>query len=158
MSTGSRDRYESKLIVNSEEIVYFTACIVILFNMNLNTQRFYTQHDAEILSLAVSNQTGDLIATGELADAPKIHVWNSRTLDNYVILKGIHKRGVHMLAFSNNDEYLVTCGLTRPSAVIIYDWKTQAVLVSTSVSTFEDYLCLDIECYSGADHASRSRK
>lgn len=38
-----------------------------------------------------------------------------------------------MLAFSNNDEYLVTCGLTRPSAVIIYDWKTQAVLVSTSI-------------------------
>ncbi len=38
-----------------------------------------------------------------------------------------------MLAFSNNDEYLVTCGLTRPSAVIIYDWKSQSVLVSTSI-------------------------
>ncbi len=38
-----------------------------------------------------------------------------------------------MIAFSNNDEYLITCGMTRPSAVIIYDWKTQAVLVSTSI-------------------------
>jgi len=85
------------------------------------------------MSLAVSNQTGDLIATGELADFPKIHIWNSRSLDNYCILKGIHKRGVHMLAFSNNDEYLLTCGLTRPSAVIIYDWKNSVVLVSTSV-------------------------
>jgi hypothetical protein len=45
-------------------------------------------------------------------------------LDNYAILKGLHKRGVHMLSFSNNDEYLITCGMTRPSAVIIYDWKT----------------------------------
>lgn len=92
------------------------------------------QHESEVLSLAVSNQAGDLIATGELADHPKIHVWSSRTLDNLAILRGLHKRGVHMLAFSNNDEYLVTCGLTRPSAVIIYDWKTQQVLVSTSVS------------------------
>jgi WD40 repeat protein len=91
------------------------------------------QHEAELLSLAVSNQSGDLIATGEMADHPCIHVWNSRTLDNYAILKGLHKRGVHMIAFSNNDEYLITCGMTRPSAVIIYDWKTQAVLVSTSI-------------------------
>lgn len=83
--------------------------------------------------MAISNQTGDLIATGELAESPKIHLWNSRTLDNYTILKGLHKRGVHMLGFSNNDEFLITCGLTRPSAVIIYDWKLNVVLVSTSV-------------------------
>lgn len=92
------------------------------------------QHEAEILSLAVSNQSGDLIATGELADQPKIHIWNSRTLENYVILKGLHKRGVHLLAFSTNDDYLVTCGLNRPSAVIIYEWKHNLVLVSVSVS------------------------
>jgi hypothetical protein len=89
--------------------------------------------------------TGDLIATGELADQPKIHIWNSRNLDNYVVLKGLHKRGVHLLAFSNNDEYLVTCGLNRPSPVIIYEWKHSLVLVSVSVrvifSSFIDNEC-----------------
>jgi WD40 repeat protein len=124
LSTGGREKFEKTSVLNSEEIAYFTASIVVLYNTRLNTQRFYVQHEAELLSLAVSNQSGDLIATGEMADHPCIHVWNSRTLDNYAILKGLHKRGVHMIAFSNNDEYLITCGMTRPSAVIIYDWKT----------------------------------
>jgi hypothetical protein len=133
LSTGNREKFEKQSILNSEEVAYFTASIVVLYNTRLNVQRFYLQHDAEVISLAVSNQSGDLIATGEMSDQPKIHVWNSRTLDNYAILKGLHKRGVHMLGFSNNDEYLVSCGLTRPSAVIIYDWKNQSVLVSISI-------------------------
>jgi len=69
------------------------------------------QHDQEILSLTLSNQTGDIIASSEIADHPKIHIWNSRSLENINILKGIHRKGVHLLAFSNDDRYLVTCGL-----------------------------------------------
>lgn len=41
VSTGNRDKYEKATIVNSEEIVYFTAAIVVLFNTRLNSQRFY---------------------------------------------------------------------------------------------------------------------
>ena len=118
----------------------------MLFNTRLNSQRFYLQHDAEIISLAISNQTGDLIATAEMADYPKIHVWHSRTLDNCAVLKGLHKRGVHLLSFSNNDEFLITCGLTRPSAIIIYDWKNELVLVSISVmnATQELFMLPDV--------------
>lgn len=84
---------------------------------------------------------GEFIASGELADHPKIHIWNSRTLENINILKGnlfphhlgIHRKGIHLLAFSNNDKYLVTCGLQKPSAVVIYEWRTSKVIVSTSV-------------------------
>jgi microtubule-associated protein-like 5 len=115
------------------------------------------QHEAEILSLAVSNQAGDLIATGEIAESPKVHIWNSRTLDNYSILKGVHRRGIHLLAFTNNDEYLVTCGLTRPSAVIIYDWKNSLVLVSVSVSqTYLNNYSLGYERHPGSIYAFRS--
>jgi hypothetical protein len=41
--------------LNSEEVAYFTASIVVLYNTRLNVQRFYLQHDAEVISLAVSN-------------------------------------------------------------------------------------------------------
>jgi len=71
-----------------------------------------------------------------------------------MILKGLHKRGVHLLAFSTNDDYLVTCGLNRPSAVIIYEWKHNLVLVSVSVSLTLLY-SKDHECNPGALHAAR---
>ena len=41
LSTGQKDKYERSTITNSEEIVYFTASIVILYNTRLNSQRFY---------------------------------------------------------------------------------------------------------------------
>jgi len=91
-----------------------------------------------VLSLAISNQEGDLIASGELASAPKIHIWNSRTLENLNIISGIHRKGIHLLSFSNNDRFLVTCGLQMPSAVIIYDWQTSSVLFSTSIQTLNN--------------------
>lgn len=41
VSTGYREKYDKTTVGNSEEIVYFTAAIVVLFNTRLNTQRFY---------------------------------------------------------------------------------------------------------------------
>lgn len=122
-STGTRDKYEKKMQEFNEEIIYFVSNTVILFNIHLNKQRFYTQHRQEIISLAVSNSTGDVVATGELASIkPAIHVWNCRTLENITVISGVHSKGVHLLAFSNDDKFLITCGVLQPSPVVIYDW------------------------------------
>ena len=134
-SIGYQEKYGEYMMSNNEEIVYFTAWLVVLFNPKLNQQRFYTQHEQEVISCAVSNQSGDFIASGELGDPPKVHVFNSRTLENITILAGIHRKGVHLIAFSKTDKYLVTCGLNKPSAVVIYDWKKETVLVSTSIQS-----------------------
>ena len=91
-SVGIRDKYEKKMQEYNEEILYFISNTVILLNFSLNRQRFYTQHNQEIISLAVSNLNGDFVATGELSlnAKPSIHIWNSRTLDNLNVLTGIH--------------------------------------------------------------------
>lgn len=85
--------------------------------------------------MAVSNHNGDLVATGELCMVkPSVHIWNCRTLENINVLQGIHQKGVHLLAFSHDDRFLITCGLMTPSAVLIYDWALGSVIVSTSIS------------------------
>ena len=141
-SIGYQEEYGEYMMGNNEELIYFSACIVVLFNPKLNQQRFYTEHEQEVISCAVSNLSGDYIATGELGDPSlgskdnqlyKIHVWNSKTLENITILSGIHRRGIHLLWFSKSDKYLITWGLNKPSAVVIYDWKNETVLVSTSI-------------------------
>jgi len=76
----------------NEEVIYFVSSYVVLVNVQLNRQRFYTQHLQEIISLAISNLNGDFVATGEYSEStkPAIHIWNSRTLDNISVLQGIH--------------------------------------------------------------------
>ena len=66
---------------------------------------------------------------------PAIHIWNSRTLDSLQVIKGIHSKGIHLLAFSHDDRMLVSCGLTAPSACIIYEWSTAEIIISTAISS-----------------------
>ena len=51
------------------------------------------------------------------------------------MIQGFHKQGVHLMAFSRSNEVLVTCGLSMPSPVLLYEWKTATVLVATSVNS-----------------------
>ena len=69
----------------------------------------------------------------ELGAVPAVHVWHSRTLESLRVIKGIQSRGVHLLAFANADRMLVTCGLTAPSACIIYEWATGEIVISTAI-------------------------
>ena len=39
------------------------------------------------------------------------------------------------MQFSTDNKYLVTCSLCVPSAVIVYDWQTGEVVVSTKIDS-----------------------
>ena len=51
------------------------------------------------------------------------------------MIKGVHSKGVHLMAFSHDDRMLVTCGLTNPCACIIYEWETAEIVISTAISS-----------------------
>lgn len=114
--------------------MYFVASVVVLLNTAINKQRFYLGHDQEVISIAVSTLDGKFMASGELALNPAIHIWNRKTLETLVVIKGLHSQGVHLLQFTNDNKFLVTCGLNNPSAVIIYDWEQSEVVISTSIA------------------------
>ena len=63
----------------SEKMIYFTACIIVIFYPKLFEQKHYLEHDSEVISLAVSKKSS-IIASGELAEKPAIHIWDSNTL------------------------------------------------------------------------------
>lgn len=66
-SIGTRNKYEKKLTQYNEEIIYFVSSTVILLNVKMNKQRFYTQHSEQIISMTISNLNGDFVATGEFS-------------------------------------------------------------------------------------------
>ncbi len=47
------------------------------------------EHDSEVISLAVAKNSS-LVASGELAERPALHIWDSNTLQNQGVIKGIH--------------------------------------------------------------------
>jgi len=53
-SSSIRNPYEKSMSEYQEEIVYFVSNTVIMLNVHLNRQRFYTEHTQEIISMAVS--------------------------------------------------------------------------------------------------------
>ena len=86
--------------------------------------------------MALCNLNGDICATGDMSDInPSIHVWNTRNMENISVLFGIHHTGIHLLAFSSDDKFLITAGLGDPSAILIYDWRTAHAIISVSVKS-----------------------
>jgi microtubule-associated protein-like 5 len=73
----------------NEKFIYFTACIIIIYYPKINEQKHYLEHDSEVISLAVASNLS-LIASGEYAEYPGIHIWDSNTLQNFGVIKGVH--------------------------------------------------------------------
>jgi WD40 repeat protein len=89
-------------------LIYATARIVVLAFIKINRQAHYTTHESEIISLCEWN---GLIASGELADNPVIHLWKADTQRTKKVLRGCHKRGIYLLKFASEGKLLFSCGL-----------------------------------------------
>ena len=64
---------------------------------------------------------------------PAIHIWRSDDLETQSVLKGYHKRGVHLMSFSLDNKYLITCGMNETSPILIFEWKSVKVMFSMKV-------------------------
>jgi hypothetical protein len=59
------------------------------------TQKFYTKHTDDIISMAVYNgeKYGNIVASGQIGENPTIHIWEAQTRKTRSVLSGKHKRG-----------------------------------------------------------------
>lgn len=93
---------------NKLVIIYHVAAVGIVLNTKDQRQIHNTDHDDDIISLAV-HPAGHTVATGEVGINPKIIIWDSGTGVTIRTIK-FHKKGVSHLAFSQSGEILVSCG------------------------------------------------
>ena len=128
-------RYTAK-----SHMVYPAAALGIVSNRR--EQRFFNLHTDDVISLAVHPQ-GKVIATGEIGRNPKIICWDNETLLALNILKGFHKRGVPLLAFSSGKgDKLVSVGLDNDFSIAVYAWAENH-LVATCKSSKSKVLCVE---------------
>ncbi|XP_065657214.1 echinoderm microtubule-associated protein-like 6 [Hydra vulgaris] len=114
----------------SNEIVFHTAGVGVIYNQQTHEQRFYMGHDDDILCLTIHDDQ-DLIATGQIGRQPCTHVWDIVSLKNVAVLKGFHKRGIICVDFSGDGEMLADVGLDDDHCICVWNWKKQEKLATT---------------------------
>ncbi|KAI3380118.1 hypothetical protein SNEBB_001204 [Seison nebaliae] len=116
-------------IANKNEFIYNVAALGVIYNINNGTQRFYNQHNDDVLSIAL-HPDQKTAATGQVGRDPSIHVWNSVNLKTLAILKGQHDRGVCSINFSSDGKKLASVGLGDYHMVVIWNWSKGEKLAS----------------------------
>jgi len=112
-------------ITQEGELIYSLAGTGVVFNTEKGEQRFFTEHNEDIVSLTVHpNRT--LVATGQIdpkgSETPFTCIWDYKTmrLEQRIVF---HERGVCAVAFSPDGKYLLTIGEDDSHTAAIWDWE-----------------------------------
>lgn len=134
------------------EIVYFTAGVVILHNIQEQSQRHYTGHTDDIKCLAIHPDQLK-IATGQVAGhdskegKPHVRIWESVSLNTlHVIGLGVFHRAVCCLSFSKLDggQHLVVVDESNEHILSVWDvGREKPVKLADTKSSTEPVLAVE---------------
>uniref|UniRef100_A0A7N4V355 EMAP like 3 n=1 Tax=Sarcophilus harrisii TaxID=9305 RepID=A0A7N4V355_SARHA len=141
-----RDSRSNLFVLRSGEVVYFIACVVVLYRPGGGPggsggggQRHYLGHTDCVRCLAV-HPDGVRVASGQTAGVdkdgkplqPVVHIWDSEKLHKLQeIGLGVFERGVGALAFSVSDQGSFLCVVddSNEHMLSVWDWNRGAKLV-----------------------------
>ncbi|MBN3319672.1 EMAL4 protein, partial [Atractosteus spatula] len=125
-----RDCRSNLYLLPSGEVVYFIACVVVLYHINHRTQRHYLKHTDCVRCLAV-HPDRVRVASGQSAGVDKdgkplqpfVHIWDSSTLATLQqIGTGCFERGVGSVAFSHADAGAFLCVIDDSNEHMLSLW------------------------------------
>lgn len=124
-----RDCRANLYFLPTGEVVYFIACVVVLYHINNRTQRHYRKHTDCVRCLTI-HPDKVRIASGQAAGVDKdkplqpcVHIWDSSTLVTLQqIGLGTFQRGVGLVAFSFADSGAFLCVIDDSSEHILSVW------------------------------------
>ncbi|XP_044536094.1 echinoderm microtubule-associated protein-like 3 isoform X1 [Gracilinanus agilis] len=141
-----RDSRSNLFVLRSGEVVYFIACVVVLYRPGGGPggpggggQRHYLGHTDCVRCLAV-HPDGVRVASGQTAGVdkdgkplqPVVHIWDSEKLQKLQeIGLGVFERGVGALAFSVSDQGSFLCVVddSNEHMLSVWDWSRGTKLV-----------------------------
>ncbi|CAL8272598.1 unnamed protein product [Merluccius merluccius] len=114
------------------DIIYHTASVGIVLNLTTSCQSFYVEHSDDILCLTINQHPKfpNVVATGQVATSPSIHVWDAMTKQTLSVLRCFHSSGVCSVSFSATGKLLLSVGLDPEHTVTIWKWQEGAKVAS----------------------------
>ncbi|XP_063801092.1 echinoderm microtubule-associated protein-like 3 [Pseudophryne corroboree] len=143
-----RDSRCSLRMLQSGEVIYFTACVIVICDVNRGTQRHFLRHTDCVRCLAV-HPDGVRVASGQTAGVdkdgkPMVFIWDSSSLQIlHQIGLGFFERGVGCLAFSTHDSGLYLCVVDDCNEHVLSIWDTaKGNKIAETKCTNEPVLCV----------------
>lgn len=137
------------VMLPSDEIVYFIAKIVIVYNLTSQKHRFYTEHTEELRSIAQHPNLW-IVATGQSSgtlqeETGHIRIWDSKSMItlNVLSLNDIDL-SVECLAFSQSDDGIKLASITTSEdewVLRVWDWEEANIICSS-----EPYMDVELMC------------
>uniref|UniRef100_A0A0B7B2X3 HELP domain-containing protein n=1 Tax=Arion vulgaris TaxID=1028688 RepID=A0A0B7B2X3_9EUPU len=147
-----RDCRSNLYFLPTGEVVYFTAAVVVLHNVEEQSQRHYLGHTDDIKCIAI-HPDRIKIATGQTAGQetkegkPHVRVWDSVSLNTLQVLGlGIFNRSVACLSFSKLDggQHLVVVDEANEHIISVWDLgKEKPHKISETKSSTEPVLAVE---------------
>ncbi|XP_034239530.1 echinoderm microtubule-associated protein-like 2 isoform X6 [Thrips palmi] len=126
-----RDCRSNLYLLPTGEMVYFVAAVVVLYNVEEQSQRHYLGHTDDIKCIAI-HPNKLLVATGQCAghdrreSRPHIRIWDSVTLNTVAILgAGDFERSICCISFSKADGGQLLCAVDEANDhnISVWDWQ-----------------------------------
>ncbi|XP_018421207.1 PREDICTED: echinoderm microtubule-associated protein-like 3 [Nanorana parkeri] len=143
-----RDSRCTLRMLKSGEVLYFTACVIVMCDVHRGTQRHFLRHTDCVRCLAV-HPDGVRVASGQTAGVdkdgkPLVFIWDSSTLQIlHQIGLGFFERGVGCLAFSIQDSGSYLCVVDDCNEHILSIWDTaKGNKIAETKCTNEPVLCV----------------
>jgi WD40 repeat protein len=123
----AKDTRDNLKYLDKHEIVYPTASLVVIHDSSTNKQKFFMEHTADVTCISVK-PLDRLIASGDLASPPTIHVWSADSLSSIRKFKLEGQSGLMKVQFSPDGPYLVALGTDEHSTISVINYETSEVL------------------------------
>ncbi|KAK2708115.1 hypothetical protein QYM36_015714 [Artemia franciscana] len=126
-----KDCRSNLYLLPTGEIVYFIAAVVVLYNVEEQTQRHYLGHTDDVKCLCI-HPNKLLIATGQTAGhdkmegKPHIRIWNSVSLSTlHVLGLGEFERSITAISFSKADGGGLLAAIDEANDHVLSLWEWQ---------------------------------
>jgi WD40 repeat protein len=103
---------------------YFVSRIVVMSDSERMGQKFYEGHKSKISCMKV-HPSRKIVATGETAENPTIHLWEPRDCSPLKIIATDHGAGIINLAFSADGSFLISIGMDKYFSIQVTDWEME---------------------------------
>ena len=100
------------------DIVYHTAGVGIVFESKSRTQKFFMDHNDDIMCLDLYE---NYVITGQIGHKPLICLWDLATMSSIIMLKGELEKGIVNICFSNDGKRFAASSLDEEHNIVVYD-------------------------------------
>lgn len=135
--TGGASNGNAVFYLATDEVMWFTAALVVLYTRERNTQRYFREHSSAVTSLGVHpNQY--IVASGQAGRHTHLLVWNAKDEPlgkRFTMLTG-HTVAVRAISFSHDGKLVASLGGDMYNTICVHDWKEQSLLVTARGHSF----------------------